>query len=144
MKLNKMIGLVDGRTATRVLMGLLMLATTAVAQTDDAVVKTFVGKWEGEIAALRALQERTLIIRSTERQGNAWSVNGAMGEPGNMGRFTGTVEMIEADLVLKFRTRDGSQVALTLTKDGKYLIGSIFRWGPGGGRELSMKFEKVP
>jgi hypothetical protein len=135
--------LVDGTTAA-VFLGFVVLATTAAAQTDDAVAKNFVGKWEGEIAALRGLHERTLIIRSTERQGNAWSVNGAMGEPGNMVRFTGTVEMIEADLVLKFRTRDGSQVALTLTKDGKYLIGSIFRWGPGGGRELSMKFEKVP
>jgi hypothetical protein len=135
--------LVDGTTAA-VFLGFVVLATTAAAQTDDAVAKNFVGQWEGEIAALRGLHERTLIISSTERQGNAWSVTGAMGTPGNMGRFTGTVEMVEANLVLKFRTRDGSQVALTLTKDGKYLIGSIFRWGPGGGRELSMKFEKVP
>jgi hypothetical protein len=139
-----MSALVDGRTATGVLMGLLMLATTAAAQTDEVVVTSFVGKWEGEVTSLRGLRDLTLIIKSTEREGNAWSVQGAMGSPGQMGRFTGTVEMIGADLVLKFRTRDGSPVALTLTKDGKYLIGSIFRWGPGGGRELPMRFEKAP
>jgi hypothetical protein len=142
-KLNKMIGLVDGTTAPRVLMGLLMLATTAVAQTDDVVVKRFVGKWEGEISNLRALDDLTLIIKSMERQGNAWSVEGAMGPPGRMARFTGTVEVIGADLVLKFRTADGP-VELTLWKDGKYLFGFNFRFGPGGGRELPMKFEKVP
>jgi hypothetical protein len=153
-KLNKMIGLVDGRTATRVLMGLLMLATTAVAQTDDAVVTRFVGKWEGEISnaapgralfarPLRVLDDLTLIIESMERQGNAWSVEGAMGPPGRMARFTGTVEVIGADLVLKFRTADGP-VELTLWKDGKYLFEFNFRFGPGGGRELPMKFEKVP
>jgi hypothetical protein len=67
-KLNKMIGLVDGRTAPRVLMGLLMLATTAEAQTDDAVVTRFVGKWEGEIsnaAPGRALFARPLRLWTT-------------------------------------------------------------------------------
>jgi hypothetical protein len=47
------------------------------------------------------LDDLTLIIKSMERQGNAWSVEGAMGPPN-------------------------------------------FRFRPGGGRELPMKFEKVP
>jgi hypothetical protein len=115
----------------------------AAAQTDD-LAKGLVGRWEGQVEGLRRTTEQTLVIESLAKEGETWSVTGVMGSPERrFGAFRGTLERAGGDLVLRFNSAGGHPVESGLAKDGKHLAGHVHRWGPGGGRDLQMKFEKV-
>lgn len=110
-------------------LALLFVSVTAGwAQVD--LSKLLVGRWSGEVQTVTGTYDRTLVIKSVEDR-NGEPV--AAGEYGGEGAPTGgkllpvrvMVETINGEVVLRFFTPERGTAVLTLSKDGKHLMGPV-------------------
>jgi hypothetical protein len=126
-------------------MPLLVVPNPSGAQMDLAAV--LVGKWEGQADLKRDSPPRTLIIKSVQQRDGRWVAQGRFGDPEKrLHPVEIAIETSNHEVVLKFTEpgRTARPVELTLFKDGKHLIGSLWRHaGRVRGETDPLRLEKV-
>ena len=69
--------------------------------------------------------QRTLLVTSARQEDGGWRVEAAYGvAEGELAPVAVTVEVVGADVILRFRSRVDRAVTLHL-RDGEHLVGSI-------------------
>ena len=109
----------------------LLLVSVTAGWTQTDLSKRLVGRWTGEMQTLTGSYDRTLVIKSVEDRNGQLVAAGEYGGPGTSGLGSqpqpvlGMVETINGEVVLRIFTPERRTAVLTLSKDGKYLLGPV-------------------
>ncbi|HET8575844.1 MAG TPA: hypothetical protein VFO18_02000 [Methylomirabilota bacterium] len=118
---------------------------------QEDLAQALVGRWDGQVEFPTGVFGRILIIRSLEQKDGKWVLTAAYGPKGRglSPVRDASIETTGREVLLKLKVPDGADrrmfpMELTLLKDGKHLVGTIYlAAGARGGSTRPAKFEKA-
>jgi hypothetical protein len=118
------------------------------AQAELDLRAALVGRWEGAAQLKKDADERVLVITSVEQRDGKWTARGEFGHGDE--RLHGVdivIESTDTGYVLSFtaKGKKPGPVVLRLSRDGRYLSGTVWRHaGRVRGESDPLNLEKAP